>query len=406
MRTSGVGLATSVLAWSACRLESARAALVQTEEPAGLSLTAVLRDEAALTGAHDIQIRDGLAYIAGKGFTQRNLPASGVFPYAAGKGGSVAIVNVKQPEAPQILWYAKTPLAYEDAETVLPLGDQRLLLGARDLFLFDVSDPATPRQLGAIVNRPHVDTINGFARFDDAVFAANKQGYIFAVDVSARDTITMLGMRETRERNELGRPHDAARFGELLAVVSPEGFGAEGQPGRVAIYRVAEPGARKPLAAEQWTLVGRLEHPRLAGANRVRTYGKFICSGNSLTRSAGRSDNLRPNTAVLDLADPSRPRLCASLDFPDERGPNGLEIAGTVLFAAGGRTVQAVDISNPQAPRELARFSSVEAFPGGADDAHDLVYHDGHLFVTAQTSHSLVILRVSEDLRKRVAGTR
>jgi hypothetical protein len=115
---------------------------------------------------------------------------------------------------------------------------------------------------------------------------------------------------------------------------------------------------------------------------------------------------LRPNTSVLDLTDPSQTRLCASLDFPDERGPNGLEVAGTVLFAAGGRTVQMIDISNPQAPCELARFSSVDAFPGGADDAHDLVYHDGHLFVTAQTSHSLVVLRVRDDLRDRINGTR
>jgi hypothetical protein len=68
--------------------------------------------------------------------------------------------------------------------------------------------------------------------------------------------------------------------------------------------------------------------------------------------------------------------------------------------------VQAIDLSNPEAPRELARFASAEAFPGGADDAHDLVYHDGHLFVTGQTSHSLVILRVSDDLRERVTGTR
>jgi hypothetical protein len=115
---------------------------------------------------------------------------------------------------------------------------------------------------------------------------------------------------------------------------------------------------------------------------------------------------LRPNTSVVDLTDPTQPRLCGSLEFPDERGPNGLAVAGSVLFAAGGRTVQAIDISNPQAPCELARFSSVDAFPGGADDAHDLVYDDGHLFVTAQTSHSLVVLRVRDDLRDRINKAR
>ena len=39
-----------------------------------LQVVAVLHDESALAGAHDIEIRDGLAYVAGKGFTRRNLP--------------------------------------------------------------------------------------------------------------------------------------------------------------------------------------------------------------------------------------------------------------------------------------------------------------------------------------------
>ncbi len=171
-----------------------------------LQVAAVLHDEAALAGAHDIEIRDGLAYVAGKGFTRRNLPASGVFPYEAGKGGSLAIVDVKQPGAPKLVWSANSPLAYEDAETVLPLGGNRLLVGTRDLFLFDVSDGANPKQLAAIKDRPRVDTINGFARLGDTVFGANKLGHIFAVDVSAPDTIKLLGSRETREQRRAGFP--------------------------------------------------------------------------------------------------------------------------------------------------------------------------------------------------------
>jgi hypothetical protein len=371
-------------------------------QPASLTLAAVLRDEAALTGAHDIEVRDGLAYIAGKGFTRRNLPANGVFPYEAGKGGSLAIVDVKQPSAPKVLWHADTPLAYEDAETVLPLGHNRLLVGTRDVFLFDTSNPAKPRQLAALKNRPRVDIINGFARPGDAVFAANKLGHIFAVDVSAPDTVRLLGSRETRERGELGSPHDAAFSGDLLLVVSPEGFGSGGKPGRLGVYRVTDEKTRKVLSPEQWSLVGRLEHPRLAGANRVRTRGSFAYVGGSLHSGADRADGLRNNVSVIDLTDPAHPRLRGRVDFPDERGPNGLEVAGHHVFAAGGRTVQAIDVSDPDAPRELARFISAEVFPGGQDDAHDLVYADGHLFVTAQTSHSLVVVRLSDELRRLV----
>lgn len=372
--------------------------------PAGeLVVAAILRDEVALTGAHDIELRDGLAFIAGKGFTRRNLPSSGVFPYGAGKGGSLAIVDVRQPASPRLLWHATEPLALEDAETVLPLGGGRLLVGTRDIHSFDVSDPANARHLATLSDRPRVDTINGFARLGDAVFAANKQGHIFAVDVAAPGAPRLIGARETRGRGELGSPHDVALHGELLVAVSPEGFG--GQPGRLAVYRVADPRTGRALPPDAWRLAGRLEHPRLAGANRVRVRGHCAIVGSSLSENRGRADALRSNVALVDLGDPSAPRLRGSVDFPDARGPNGLELAGAVAFAAGGQTVQALDVTDPDAPRELARLTAPEAFPGAADDAHDLVYHDGHLFVTAQTSHSLVVLRVRDERILRIART-
>ncbi|MCI0540313.1 MAG: hypothetical protein L0Z50_34350 [Verrucomicrobiales bacterium] len=349
--------------------------------PATLTLAAVLRDETALAGAHDIEVRDGIAYVAGK-------------------GGSLAIVDVKQPAAPKLLWSVRDKEKYEDAETVLPLGKERLLVGTRDVLLFDVARPAQPKLLAKIGERPRVDTINGFARLGDAAFAANKEGYIFAVDVSAPDMIKLLGSRETKASGELGSPHDAAFCGDLLTVVSPEGFGRQSRPGRLAVYRVADGKTRQALPPEQWTLVGKLEHPRLAGANRVRTRGTFAYVGSSLTQNLGRADGLRGNVSVIDLTDPARPKLRGSVDFPDMRGPNGLEVAGTVVFAAGGKTVQAVDVSNPDAPKELARFTSAEVFSGGADDAHDLVFHDGHLFITAQTTHALVFLKVRDELRR------
>lgn len=363
-----------------------------------LRLVAVLHDESAFAGAHDIEIQDGIAYIAGKGFTARALPSDGVYPYEKSKGGSIAIVDVKQPEVPKLLWSAPTPLAYEDAETVLPLGANHLLVGARDLFAFDVSIPSNPRQITAINDRPLVDTCNGFARLGDTVFGANKQGFVFVVETSTPDSIRPMGARATRERGELGQPHDVAMSGDLLIVVSPETFGSDSKPGKLAVYRVVDPRTRKVLPVDRWVLVGQLEHPRLAGANRVMTRGNFAYVGSSLMPTPDRTDDLRPNTSIIDLTDPAKPSLRGSLDFPDPRGPNGLEIMGKIVFAAGGQTVQAIDVSNSNTPTELARFASPAVFSGGQDDAHDLVYHAGHLFITAQNTHSLVILKVREDL--------
>ncbi len=368
-----------------------------------LTLAAVLHDEAAFAGAHDIEVRDGIAYIAGKGFTTRALPGNGIFPYAKGKGGSIAIVDVKQPSAPKLLWHTREPLAFEDAETVLLLDRDRVLIGTRDVFLFDVSNPAKPQQLAALKERPRVDIINGLVRRGDVAFGANKEGYIFALDVAKPDRIALLGAHNAREVDGFERPHDLAVSGDLIVVVAPEGFGAGSKPGKLGVYRVAHPQTHQVLPPDQWTLVGKLEHPFLAGANRVMTRGNFAYVGSSLTigNSLNRPDGLQANVSIVDLSNPAQPRMRGSLEFPAGLGPNGLEVAGAVVFSAGGKTVQAIDVSAPDTPRELARFASADAFPGGTDDAHDLVYHDGHLFVTAQNSHSLVILKVSDELSRR-----
>jgi len=358
---------------------------VQSEPNAGensevLQIVAVLHDETAFARTHDIEVRDGIAYLAGK-------------------GGSLAVVDVKQPDAPKLLWSVRDPQIYEDAETVLPLGKDRLLIGTRDLLLFDVANPAQPKLLASIQDRPRVDAINGFARFGDVVFGASKFGHIFAVGVGAPDTIRLLGARETRERGELGLPHDAAFCGDLLVVVSPEGFGRDRKPGRIAVYRVIDATTRQVLPAEQWTLVGQLEHLRLAGANRVMTRGSFAYVGSALMKDTIRDEVLRNNVSIIDLSDSTQPQLRGSIDFPDARGPNGLEIAEHIVFAAGGQAVQAIDVSSPDQPREIGRLTAPEAFPGAADDAHDLVFVDDHLFVTAQSSHSLVVLRFNHPAK-------
>jgi hypothetical protein len=371
---------------------------------AALTVVAVLHDEAALAGAHDIEIRDGLAYLAGKGFTTRALPGSGVFPYEKGKGGSLAIVDVRKPASPKLVWFAGDPLAYEDAETVLPLGGNRLLVGTRDALLFDVGQPAQPKLLARLHHRPQVDIINSFVRLGDVVFGANKMGHIFAVDVAAPDTLQLLGARNAEELDGFEKPHAVALSGDLLVVVSPEGFGRTGKPGKLGVYQVTDPATRRVLPATHWKLVGRLVDNRLAGANRVMTRGRFAYVGSSASDVVGRTDGLITVFSVIDLGDPARPRLRGSVDSkaPHAQGPNGLEVAGRVVFAAGGQIVQAIDVSNPDAPREVAHLTSPTAFPGGKDDAHDLVWHDGHLFVTAQNSHSLVVIKVSAEIARLI----
>ena len=362
--------------------------------PPGLTLAAVLTERDGFAGAHDIEIRHGVAYLAGK-------------------GGSLASVDVRSPGTPKLLWSECDRTGFEDAETVLPLEGDRLLVGTRDVLLFDVSAPARPRLVTRLHQRPAIDTINGFARLSHTVYGANKFGHVFAVDVSVPDQLRFLGSRNVQELDGLASPHDVAVSGGFLVVVSPQGFGRErDRPGAVGLYRIANAhvgfeatgyraASGRMLPPEQWILAGKVEHLRLAGANRVMTGGKFAYIGSSLTETADRSEGRAGNVAIIDLADPAKPRLRGVVTFPDHRGPNGLEVAGSLVFAAGGQTVQVVDVADPEQPREVAVFRSGEVFPGGADDGHDLVYHAGHLFVTAQRTHALVVLRLSDELQAR-----
>ena len=345
-----------------------------------LEIAAILHDETAFNGAHDVEVDSGFAYVSGK-------------------GGSLATLNVKQAAAPNLLWSTRDPQAYEDAESVLPLRANQLLVGTRDVLLFDVSSRSKPKLLASLTDRKHIDKINGFALLNDIAFGANKEGHIIAVDVSVPDELKLFGSRNARELDSLSSPHDAALAGDLLLIVSPEGFGRNSKPGKVAIYRVADARTHRAFPADQWELVSTLVDKRLAGANRVMTRGHFAYIGSSLHTNDERTDDLKSCVSVVDLSDPAKPLLRASIGFPDSRGPNGLEVAGTIVYAAGGQTVQAIDVSNSDKFVELSHITSSVAFPGGADDAHDLVYRDGYLFVTAQTSHSLVVLRVGEDAR-------
>lgn len=334
-----------------------------TAQPDGLTVVAVLQDETALAGAHVIRMHAGLAYVAGK-------------------SGSLAIINVAQPSSPELLWSDQNAETYEDAQAVLPLDHGRLLVGARELLLFDVREPSKPALLATLRERPRIDQINSFARVGDTVYGASSNGYIFSADVSGTGKIRLIGTRAVRTRENLAGPHDVALAGDFLVVVDGGGFGRDTKRDRLVIYSVIDPVTRAPLAPEQWGSPTIATDRRFAGAHRVVTAGSFAYVGST------------NRVTVVDLSNPAKPGVRGSIAFPDDRGPSGLAVSGRIVFAAGGKTVQALDVSNPGQPRELARVTAPAAFSGGGDDAHDIAYHDGHLFITAQNSHALVVVRV------------
>jgi hypothetical protein len=347
-----------------------------------LSVAAVLRDEQALNEAHDVELE-------------------GKFAYVAGKGGSIAIVDVNVPSRPKLVWFHLDPDLLSDAETVLT-APGRLFLGSDDFHSLDVSNPVDPQFDRTLRDRTKIHTINGLVRRGDYLFAASKRGLVTAIEVSDPRNPKVVGVIEARARYQVSDPHDIDLFKLDLIVVDPAKFGA--RPGQLSLFRIFDDDGRL-MPESRWRLTSLLTSDQLTGANRVQVRGHYAFIGGSYSP---RFSDGRPNAKgiVVDLSDSEQPRISTTVDFPDLRGPNGLTIAGDVWFLAGGQTVQAYDIREPTRPRLLASLRSPEAFPTADDNAHDLVYRDGHLFVTSQGDHGLVTLKVNDESIRQLAATR
>ena len=280
------------------------------------SVVSVLAHKTAFDRPHDIELCGNLAFVPGK-------------------GGSIAIVDVEDPRHPRLVWHRRDAKDLHDAETVL-VSDDRLWLGTDAFISIDIRDPRKPILQGRVVDRRFVARINGLVRHGDFVIAANKNGFLNVFDVSHPATPTLAGGMDLKKRYDLMSPHDVDRFRQYAVVVDPRRFGRAKQPGKVGLIEVFDPSLKQLLPPDKWKLKGVVSSQQLTGANRVQVSGDFAFVGASLTNSGGRM-------IVVDLSDPKSPRQVASLPFAEDDGfgPNGLTVAGNVVFVAGGQSVEA-----------------------------------------------------------------
>lgn len=186
-------------------------------------------------------------------------------------------------------------------------------------------------------------------------------------------------------------------------IVDPNGF--KPPLGKVGIFKAIQDGVVLPV--EDWELVGKVEDEALIGANRVQAKGSYAFIGGSLTvEASGQAGPDFNRMAVVDLADPNNPEVVASLPFGDIRGPNGLTVAGNVVFCAGGQTVTAYDISQPTKPVLLGTQSFPVYNPRErTDNYHDLIYRNGYLYISAQTDYGFLILKVNDKRIRHLADS-
>ncbi|MFP4499686.1 MAG: LVIVD repeat-containing protein [Candidatus Hydrogenedentota bacterium] len=335
-----------------------------------LQLVSVL-EHPAVTGAHDIEVRGSYAYVAGKA----NKPLGR-------KAGRFAIVHIADPQRPKVvgsLSESDHP-ALHNAQTVLLLGDT-CLLGADALLAIDIADPSAPRITACIEDRT-IARINGMILWNEKVIAVNKDGFLDVFSVSEPRAPRFLGAWNTRKRGDLVSPHDLARFGKRYVVVPGAG---KDVPVHFAVYQVAgDDGVLRP--AGDWRLAGTLSDEKLAGANRVVVHGRYAYVACHYADTIG----------VVALADPEQPALVTA--YPTQGcEPDGLALAGDVLFIGAGKHVEAVDVSNPLHPQPLAHYEGAPLFTlpleGCNGNAHDLVVQDGFVYVTAQRDGRIGVLR-------------
>ncbi len=283
----------------------------KSESP--FSIVSMTLHEEALARAHDVELSGNLAFVPGK-------------------QNALSIIDISDPAHPEILWYMNDP-GISDSETVLPVED-KLFLGTKDFLTLDVKDPRNPVILKKVSDRSRIDRINGMIKVGSSVLAANKSGFIDLFDVSDIRNPFLVDALETKEQFSLSLPHDIDRYGDHIVIVDPNGF--KPPLGKVGIFKAIQDGVVLPV--EDWRLVGKVEDEALIGANRVQVKGNYAFIGGSLTvEASGQAGPDFNRMAVVDLADPNNPEVVASLPFGDIRGPNGLTVAGNVVFCAGGK---------------------------------------------------------------------
>ncbi len=297
-------------------------------------IAAVLRDEQALNEAHDVELQ-------------------GQYAYVAGKGGSVAIVDVADPVQPRLVWSRRDAQLLHDAETVL-LVDGRLFLGSDDLHSIDVSAPRQPVFDATLVDRGRIHTINGMVLRGDTLIAASKEGFLTAIDVSTPAAPRIAGVIDARQQFGVQFPHDVDLYGAYAVVVDPNGFGPA--PGSLALFRVFDDAGRL-LPDSQWTMAGRIDSETLTGANRVQVRGDRAYVGGSWSPKASGGRPLAKGS-VVDLSDPALPRIIVSVALPRRAWPQRSDDRRRRLVSRGRPDGAGVSTSATPHSRDCWRHGS------------------------------------------------
>ena len=287
---------------------------------------------------------------------------------AASAGGAGA-------QTPPLVRLGSVPLGVP--ATVLAAPDGRLVVGAETgVRVFDVSRPASPAPLGA---HEFAQPVLGLAAAGEALYVANSHDGLRRLDLTNPAAPALTGTSPTRGQaagvaaagalvfvsdNSLGfdvvagvaagdrEPARAGRFervGEYLSDGFPRGIAAGGglvfvadQPAGLIVVDVSAPAA--PAVAGRLSL-GR--DPVLAvAAPDARSTGGAAPAVVAVVSGRG-------GLQAVDVSDPAAPRVTAAV--PTAGRPAGAAMWGRMLYVAGAGVIEAFDLTDPARPAPAGR---------------------------------------------------
>lgn len=336
----------------------------------------------------DIQLRDGLAYVA------------------AGVGGLV-IVDARDPASLRVL--GRAPLEGVAAKVVLDGPRAFVAAGARGLRIVDIADPAAPREIGvyqAIVsdftlvgarayvvarNLQQVDVSNPAAprierTLEDWADAVDSLGpYVFvAISAAVPGESRRVGSLRVYDVTNTRRPavvHTLPVGDQARAIVRVDGHVLYQGPARLTVIAQAIPGALGPVLGTVGTPdsvqavlpAGRLAYLAAGRAGlrsitdwpspttaRERQVLDTLGSAESVVAADGfayvEDEGGGNRVLVVDVRRSAEPRVVGVIPIGIDHGA-AVAANGRLYLGAPDRTVRIFDVRDPTAPREIARVA-------------------------------------------------
>jgi hypothetical protein len=324
-----------------------------------------------ISGGSDLQVIDGLAYVAGGAglliidVSQPSRPtirgeasvSGGAWAVAVasgyafvGNGQLVAIIDVSNPDRPDPVGSIALP-----AMKLASRAGRLYAVAGEVLRIFDIGQPRTPELLSTSnsFNAQGINILGNLALLASPdVSAATGKGGLYVIDVSSPGSPTVL-------TNIFGGFDNAdVAVGSSLGVVAASSLGLK-------VVDLTDPTAPRPIGWMGGTIKGVVMTDAFA-------YVLFLVPGNPA----------HVDLAVVDLRYPDDPVIVGQVTLGVA---SALQLAGSVVYVAGGPGLLAVNVSNPTRPTIVAEASITSG-------ASALAVADGYAYLGNSTLVSVIDL--------------